>query len=283
MGFLITLALIVGSCKDDWTSLPVESAFSLKLEVVDTAGHPSPGLRISVWNRLDGIYPGMAAKTAGPTGLSSISSMMFDVPNEARISLTVFDLDGAVVTSLYDRELLEAGFHIINFSIQASVPTRVYKCLYVAEDTAGSTVLFRDSIFAVLWQPDVSISILGWTSSPAGTFETRDSLLFPNTLALPPLIETGQDPSPIGTFTISDNVTIVLTDTARHQYQSFQRVIRKGIGNTIQLVWNPRAAAMESTHPIKPSRRQVNTDGVVVPGDIPRAFKLHQNFPNPFN
>jgi hypothetical protein len=275
---LFVLIILFSSCKDDSISVQRDNGFSVKISVKDTVGNPVAGLRISAWNHLSlPIIRFPKSGTLEPQ--KSTCTIDFAIPISSEAELSVFEADGKFIETLWHQQF-EAGLYQCNWSTNKQLPTRVYKYRLTAKDTSGAYI-FKDSSYAVLWQPDADISILGWTSND-GAFNTTDKLLFPNTLQLPQLIFTEVfGPDSAGTFTIRDTVTIVLTDTSTHKSISFNHVIKNDIENKIDLLWNPNLAKQTSTEKISFSpmvkKSQIKLDGV------PDKFKLYQNYPNPFN
>ena len=282
-GLLSTIALILlSSCKDDGTEPLLSTGFSARIEVKTPGGAPVSGLRISVWNHLPPeILTKPSTENAGLALPLSASTIDFSVATKARIILTVSEFDGSPVSTLVDQDL-NPGLYAVSWSNVAHTPPRVYPYRLLALDDSTGDLLFRDSRYAVLWHTDSDIAILGWTNS-AGKFETSDSLFFPNVLNLPTLVYTGsQGPDSLNMFTFSDSVTIALTDTATNQHLSFERVIKKGVINEIQLIWNPplpkrrAGSALPAGEPQAVIRTDQSTMG-------PFTWKLFQNYPNPFN
>ena len=277
---LFAFIILFSSCKDDSISVQRDNGFSVKISVKDTGGNPVAGLRISAWNHLS-IPPSnlTLSKKFYKNPLKSTCTIEFAIPIVSEAELSVFEVDGKLIETLWHQQF-EAGLYQCNWSINKQLPTRVYKYRLTAKDTNG-TYIFKDSCYAVLWQPDADISILGWTSND-GTFNTTDKLLFANTLQLPQFIFTEVfGPDSAGTFTIRDTVTIVLTDTVTHKSISSINVVKKDVENKIDLLWNPSLAKQTSSENFQNSPAIIKSwrrlDGV------PDKFKLYQNYPNPFN
>ena len=141
--------------------------------------------------------------------------------------------------------------------------------------------LYRDSVYTLCWRPYPELSILGYTSA-SGSFSTIDSLRFPNVLTLPPLIHTGESGSgTLGTFSLSDTLVFVLTDTASHRQQSFERVVHKATNNSLSFAWQP-TATYQATPIIKQESPQLSKIEIVRPAAPELAWKLNQNYPNPY-
>jgi hypothetical protein len=277
---LVTSVILFSSCNDDSISIQKGNGFSVKISVKDTGGNPVTGLRISAWNHLS-LPPFRIFKSNSGTlePQKSTSTIDFAIPVACQAELSVFEANGKLIETLWQQQF-EAGLYQCNWSINTQLPTRVYRYRLIAKDTSGA-YLFKDSCYAVLWQPDADISILGWTSND-GTFNTTDKLFFPNTLQLPQFIFTEVfGPDSAGTFTIRDTVKIVLTDTSTHKFISFSHVIKNDIENKIDLLWDPKLAKQTSSENFQHSSAIIKSwrrlDGV------PDKFKLYQNYPNPFN
>jgi hypothetical protein len=281
--FTIVCVILLSSCRDDTTSPPPTTDFSAKITIKNQVGAPVAGLRISAWNHLPpGIPLGSQMTPGGLASPLSVSSIEFSVATPARINLSVFEFDGSPVSTLVDQPLI-SGLYRVNWSNPTEKPPRVYRYRLIARDTAvTAAILFRDSLYAVLWHWDPEIAVLGWSSS-AGTFETSDKLLFPNVLDLPKLVHTSlYGPDSLGTFTIPDSVTFALTDTVTHRQMTFDRVIRKGVANEIELIWNPILS--KQWVPPHPSTTEQQS---IIRSDPTAAvlfnWKLYQNYPNPYN
>lgn len=277
----IVLTLLCLSC-DEVVITPQESSeFTVKIMVNDQDGDPVGGLRISVWNHLSiAPYPQGRNGSRRLNSPLSTTSIGFSAPARSKVTLTVSDFNGLFVSTLVDSSVLDAGLYRADWSVDSPGPTRIYKYKLRALDAGNDTLMFQDSLWAVLWQPDADRSILGWTS-PNGEFETADQLFFPGVLDLPRLIQTNEYSSDsIGSFTIRDTVSIVLTDTLTRAQLSFQRVIKRGKMNEIRLTWNPARAGRSL---IKSPELGSGTIAIRRIMAAPFTWKLYQSYPNPFN
>jgi len=277
---LFVLIILFSSCKDNSVSTQKDNGFSVKISVKNSNGNPVAGLRISSWNHLSlPVSLNNKSIISNFNPLKSTATIHFALPIKSFAELLVFETNGTLIDTLWKQQL-QPGLYSCSWSINNQKPTRVYKYRLTAKD-GGGAYLFRDSSYAVLWQPDADISILGWTDQN-GSFETKDKLLFPNVIDLPPLIYTNVNgPDSLGIFSIRDTVTIVLSDTATHQSITFVKVINPGIENDIQLVWNTSLTTQNI-----PIEKSLTRDVII--RTISRIgklwdWKLYQNYPNPFN
>jgi hypothetical protein len=289
--FLLFTGLFCFSCKDKGTNpIPVEdTSFRFKVIVKNTAGNPVNGLRVSAWNILSvngSLYKTSTQKLSKKSNISSSVTLGFSAPVAAKITFSIFNLKDQEIATLINGQR-ESGQYTVQWNIPwtvpPAIPSGVYKCKLVATKTSSDTVIFRDSIYAVLHNYDPDINIIGWTSQ-GGLFETTDALLFPRVLDLPPLVHTNMDPDSLGTFSYTDSVAIVLTDTVAHTQQRINVAIGKQV-NAYNLTWNPQNSQLarvkqESTPLTKLQSIASDTLIIEVP---PLAWKLYQNYPNPFN
>jgi len=292
---VLTAALIFSSCQHETDPVRPGDEFYLRISVATPDGAAVPGIRISAWNRLSfGALSTMKRSSSLRVNPGS-TSFGFDLKSVCRATFTIFDLNDKLVRTLFDATA-NAGRYALIWDARdaqaAPVRTGVYKCRFAVRDTSSGAPVFQDSIYAVLWQPDPAVSVLGWTSA-TGRFETKETLWFPNLYDLPLLIATLEtDPTPVGSFTLLDTISIVLTDTTTNRQQYFQSVVKDG-ANDFELVWNPPAARA-----LAPARAQhfysgnspatpASPDSVVLLSIVgivlPPDWRLHQNYPNPFN
>lgn len=283
---ITTVMLLFSSCNDDTTSPPpIQQIFSVRISVKNMSGAPVTGLRISVWNHLSINLSGMQSSTniqqrsLKPTAASSIG---FNVRTTSKVTLKVMYFDDSPVSTLVN-EVMSDGMYTVHWFVDSIIPSSVYKYQLIAKHPTNDSLLFQDTKYAVLYRgPDIQQTIIGWTSNN-GVFETNDIRLFPNVLDLPVLVQTlSSGPEPINTFTFRDTVSIVLTDTTSHQQMAFIHVIKKGVLNDIQLVWDPTLSLqwMPYTDLIPQRGEAIQTRRL---SKVITAWKLYQNYPNPFN
>ncbi|MCK4632435.1 MAG: hypothetical protein KAT79_04140 [candidate division Zixibacteria bacterium] len=178
--------------------------------------------------RLKVIPYGAAFYQNYPNPFHETTTFNFALPDAGDYRLIVKDLHNEIVDSVVGSA--SAGVTEIEWDASL-VPDGVYCCnLTIADSNA---VLFSESLYAVKWQPIPAT--LGYTSTD-GVFETDDSLSFPGVWVLPELIQTSETSELIGSFSYSDTVTIVLTDTLAGIDQMFNKAITSGV-NQFDLVW----------------------------------------------
>ena len=83
-----------------------------------------------------------------------------------------------------------------------------------------------------------------------------------------------------GSFTLSDSVVVTVTDTVTQGSQQVRTMVPNGV-NSIAIVWSPSS---QSITPDTPRNNAVRPIGDVVrPTGTGFAWKLNQNYPNPFD
>lgn len=272
-------AVLFMGCDAGTEPPPAQVPFVFRLTVKNQGGHPVPRLRVSVYPSVDvGSLPRFPAGQS-VRGVTASSTVNFGVATPARVSLSLNDLDGSPIQTALENRLLNAGVYAYTLSLHRSDGARVMVCRFVAADSGTGAVVFRDSMYVTLWQPDYQIATAGYTSE-GGIFESRDSLSFPYILSLPPIIVTRNDPTPLGAFTFPDSCTITVVDTASAARMTFVRHLVRG-SNDISVTWNPTASpgpvswkGLSSGVPpslLEPVNRNVF------------EWRLYQNYPNPFN
>ena len=274
--FLISVSI---ACDQGTAPPPTQEPFFFRVVVKDQAGNPMPNVRVSVVPPFDLGSLLKSSTQQSPLGLSASSTVNFEIATVARASLFLNDLDGSTIQKLAENRIFNVGLYAYRFTLQRTDGARVMVCRLVASDTATGNIVFRDSIFVTLWQPDYQVAIMGYTSG-TGTFESRDTLAFPYILSLPPIVVTRTDPSPLGTFSFPDSCMITLTDTAKATRMTFGRRLVHG-PNEIIITWNPTG----SPNPIPRGGASSDLPPSAPSSGIQNAFewRLFQNYPNPFN
>ncbi|MFA6469459.1 MAG: hypothetical protein WCW35_11215 [Bacteroidota bacterium] len=258
------------------------NAFLFHVIVKDSVGNPVQGLRISACSDLSpaGMYKQQNGKNA--SGTASQAVITYALADTYRVSLSVFELDGSTIALPVQNIILLPGMYAVSVNVNnSSAGTRVYNAVLSAVDTASRSEQFRDSIYITLWQQDVGLSVLGYTTEK-GICESNDSLSFPHLFKLPPMIRTdATGPDSIGIFSLPETYVITLTDSLTNQAQSYIRTVDKG-RNEFQLTWNPPGTGISAAQYHRNSRLATAAD-TTIPSGAPTVTKLYQNYPNPFN
>ena len=121
---------------------------------------------------------------------------------------------------------------------------------------------------------------MGITNS-TGNFITNDKTYFPSLYTLPDLVRTAEDsPAPLGVFSITDQITIQLTDTLSNITKVFNKTIGKN-KNEFVLKFSEGTNAIYKIAGTKslPPKSYVQS---IIP-KINLYWSLEQNYPNPFN
>lgn len=251
---VLTGVTILLACQHKSNPAGPHDEFYVRVSVKNANGAPVSGLRVSAWNKLAFGLRAVHKVESTTAPKLAVTSFRFDLKTICQATFSVFDLNAHFVRNLIDATLAAGSYQVIWNNTDAQgrrLHSGVYKCRLVVKDTLARTIVFQDSVCAVLWQPDAEVSVLGFTATN-GIFETKDSLWFPNLFKLPPLIATSEvDPTPLGTFSILDTVRFVLTEVATRRQQSFERAVKKG-PNEFEIVWNPSvitASASLTTRP----------------------------------
>ena len=276
------LLLLDMSCRDNSVSVGNgTNTFLVKITVKDSRGQPVQGLAVSLYNDLGQLVLKKERSSASPSEYDANTTISFSTASSSLVTLSMYDLDGRLVDSaLADKPLLAGRYNVVESLNATGIGTRVYKSVLTAVNDTSGQILFKDSIYITLWNNNPSQSIAGYTSA-SGTYETTDSLSFPNVLTLPPMVATNETgPAPIGVFSFPDSVVITLTDTTSSKSVSYVRQVPKG-QNEFSLSWSPSANDFAISHYSPPMQGRL----VVVPRNssaAPIRWALSQNFPNPF-
>ena len=115
-----------------------------------------------------------------------------------------------------------------------------------------------------------------------GNIASSNKLLFPNLYNLLPIPLTSSDgPEILGHFTFSDSVIIDLSDETFLNERIYYCEIRNGV-NKISLNWDDGIIRSDNSKIINTSKF-TNGKIIRITADIPKDWRLSQNFPNPFN
>ena len=265
-------------CNDNPTEVN-DDLFNVEIQVVNLNGNPLQNINVSTWNKIN--YSNTPPKMVSGNSIKASSSIMYTLPERCYIELKTYLLNGAlrenVISGYY-----EAGAYQVTLNMNDTIGTGVYKVkMITSSDSISNNIIFQDSIYIVLWQPDPVYSIIGKTDN-TGKIRTNNKLFFPHLLGLtsiPHTIETG--PEIINYFTLSDTVVITLSDESFTKNISYEREIKNG-KNEIKLTWDDTLQKY-----FKHTKHNENNffksniikDTIV----IPTEWRLYQNYPNPFN
>jgi hypothetical protein len=273
------------SCKDSEPTAVEDSSFHFKITVKDVAGNPVNGLRVSAWGILSNENQLLNNMMRIPSQLNKANKILsqsfvnFSLAANTNVFLSAFNIKDQEIDTLINGALSTGAYSCI-LDLPLGSPAGVYKIRLTA---SNDTIHFQDSIYAVCHNTIPEYNVFGWTGQ-TGTYEFSDASLFKKLLELPPFIYTTNSPTSLGTFTYTDSVAVVLTDTATQKQQLYVLKIKQ-VNNVYNLTWNPPDIIFGSVKqdiPIIARRNSVN----VVSGSqspFPPIFKLYQNYPNPFN
>ena len=234
---ILTLLLSTG-CSDNPATVD-NGVFNAEIKVVNSDGQPLPDINVSIWDKIS--FSNSLYKISSDAGITAVSSIPYTLIEQCYIELIAYDLNDNVKAVIASGQR-NAGRYQNAFQIHENAGTQVYKVkLTASSDSLKSDILFQDSIYAVLWQPDPAYSSIGRTNS-SGIVQTSDKLLFPHLIDLPVIPRTSEsDPGALGYIIFSDSVTIALTDDNLSQTKYFVREIKNG-ENKISLNWNDGTA-----------------------------------------
>ncbi len=231
--------LLFISCNDNSADPIIDDPFLVSIKVVDSSGNPVPDLNISIWNKLP--FMNQADKHRIINQITASSSINFRVSEESFISISLYDLNNKFINYIAAGNY-QQGVYEISLILNEIIGTAVYKCVMNAStDSTGNDILFRDSIYITLWQPDPKYSLVGSTNQQ-GELSIDNKMLFPH-LYDPPQIPRTSEASPeiLGYINISDSVTIALSDSTYMSSIEYHHLIIDG-ENKFTLVWDGNTA-----------------------------------------
>ncbi|MCW9066556.1 MAG: hypothetical protein OQJ78_09690, partial [Ignavibacteriaceae bacterium] len=217
---IVLLPFLTQTCSDSPNS-PENEFFSFKVKAVDIFNKPIPNLKVGFYFHLEGLSNKNNHKVQKDINYGN-TKFIFSVEKICNVELAVYDLEGNIMEKLISIDKHPAGIYSVIY-ITGDLFPGVYNCVLTAKDTLGNDILFKDSVYAVLYHTDPVYNGIGFTKSD-GTFITNKKVIFPSLYKLPTLIETGiEGPEQIGSFSIGDFVTILLTDTLTNQTFNYTR------------------------------------------------------------
>lgn len=243
IGFSTTLLIVLipflnQTCSEPPNS-PDNESFSFKVKAVDIFNKPIPNLKVGVYFHLEGLSNKNIHKVQNNINYGN-TTFIFSVEKKCNVELAVYDLEGNIMKKLISIDKCPAGIHSVLY-ITGDLFPGVYNCVLTVKDTLGNNIIFKDSVYSVLYHTDPAYNGIGFTKTD-GTFISNKKMIFPSLYNLPTLVETGiEGPVQIGAFSIGDSVTILLTDTLTNQTFNYTRKLTQ-FSNEFILSFPPDAA-----------------------------------------
>jgi hypothetical protein len=285
LSLVLTSVFLFNSCKDNTTGSVGGSNYYLRIIVMDAQGNPVDGLRVSAWGLLSTDFvlnkSGSVRHANEMTNVQAQTTLSFSLAANANVVLTVFNLLDRPIDTLINR-VMAAGQYQFNWSTAPGLTSGVYK---IQLHASNDTVHFQDSIYAVCHTTDPEQNVIGWTNSN-GMFDVYNAYLFPRNLHPPTLNLTyANGPEIIGTFSYTDSVMVVLTDTSLQRQRWY--IVKIGDRqNTDTLIWSPLKIEKNFVQNQRNSLENPadsKADSIVIIPPGANGWILRQNYPNPFN
>ena len=218
---------------------PDNETFSFKVKAVDIFNKPIPNLKVGFYFNLKDASNKNILKVQKDINYGN-TSLMFSLEQMCNVELAVYDLEGNIKEKLISIDKHPPGIYEVLY-VTGDLFPGVYNCVLTAKDTLGNKIIFKDSVYSVLYHTNPVYNGIGFTKTD-GTFNTNKKVIFPSLYKLPTLIETGiAGPEQIGAFSIGDSVTILLTDTLTNQTFYYTRKLTQ-FSNEFILLFPPDAA-----------------------------------------
>ena len=246
IGFFTTLVtvlllLLSQTCSESPNS-PNTEPFSFTVNAVDQLNRPISNLKVGVYFQLKEASNKNIHKVKMNSNYGN-TTFSFSLEKICNAELSVYDLEGNIIETLISKKKYSAGIYSVQY-ITGDLFPGVYNCVLTVEDTLGHSVIFKDSVYAVLYHTDPAYNGIGFTKLD-GTFNSNNKAIFPSLFNLPTLIETGiEGPEQIGSFSIGDSVTILLTDTVANQTFIYTRKLNE-FSNDFILQFPPDAVDIQ--------------------------------------
>jgi len=279
--FFIPILLILqfNGCSEQSTNPDEDqNTFSFNVKVVDDNNNPIQG--IMVGSHYYPSYP-LPKETRSNNFLNPMAAttIKFSINQQSIADLTVYDLENINVKKIIDNQTLQAGVYSVIFDA-TGLKGSVYKIKLNIKDTMNQNILFTDSIYSSLLHLDPAYCKMGITNS-TGNFITNDKTYFPSLYTLPDLVRTAEDsPEPLGIFSITDQITIQLTDTLLNITKVFNKTISKN-KNEFVLKFSEGTTAIYKIDGTKSLSPKSYVQSIIP--KIKRYWSLEQSYPNPFN
>jgi hypothetical protein len=200
---LILIASTLLSCEDDPTR-PSTSDFALTVTVTEPDGTPVPGLDVVVWNISRQLITFLQDDFFGRR---AVTTLRFELAAPGRCWLTVTDVAGRVVQTIFAGEELPAGTHQVLFGpeIDYIAGVAVFAAELVVHDLEPDVERFRQSRWMTMVELDRQRLTLPRTDAE-GRVVLRDPRYAPGlvvTEAMPAIDENGDH---MGSFVIGDSM-----------------------------------------------------------------------------
>ncbi len=278
---LLMVLLFLVSCGGGGTDPFVDSPFSLEITVL---GSGSSDIAVAIWNDIELNYE-RAFKHGKNERINAVSTLPFTISEQYHVNVIAYNMNGEISERLIEFQPLMPGKYQVSIrNWQSGLGTVVRKWVIKAySDTTTKEIVFRDSIYSVLHQPDPDIACIG-NIDKNGRLTTTNKNLFPSLFNIPALNLTDASSSDVvGLINFSDTYYIALKNLETGECRIFEKQIRVG-ENSFNLIWNEGSKFNITSSPIK---RQIGETDIITKIDtsvaIPLVNKLEQNFPNPYN
>ncbi|MBZ0181338.1 MAG: hypothetical protein K8F60_02695 [Melioribacteraceae bacterium] len=272
---LISITFLIFSCKDSGVD-PQNDDFNINISVKNKSGNSVPNINVSIIPKLN--YSSFA-KLTSYNNVQATSTIRFDVIEQSYVDLSSYNLDGTKLNTFVSREL-PAGAHLIATDWSSTKTNGVYIVKMTASSDLDKTdVLFQDSIYVVLIQPEPKYSSVAKTDQN-GEVKISEKYLFPHLYNIPPIAHTSSvSPEPISSFVFSDSVIVALSNDDFSKSIYYEKIIVDG-QNNLELEWD--SSLFKRSTQIKSVTKSINKNINTI-AKLTSDWKLYQNYPNPFN
>jgi hypothetical protein len=260
----LALALATLQCKDKGTTPPSDGGFSLAVTVENAQGEPIPGLQVSAWNIIQDAIRSPRIKSSGlAQSPNSTTSIEFVVKDSAWYRLDILNLDNQRISR--SEGLAIGGSYTINWHSD-SLGATVYRAILSLGDSIFQQIRFADTILmATDLSADPYQTIVGFTDN-AGKLSTNKGYLFPYLYHLGTLTHTNESgPDAVGNFSYTDQVAVVITDTAAHRSITDTVTLIEGESTPLSIVFDPATAVPEYR---SPNRAATSSEKLYLRGDL---------------
>lgn len=268
---LLAAVLWLPACGDDDPTGP--ETFKVTVVVTDAAGHPVPGLDMSLVPDTPFYQDGKHQDSKADPGRPAVT-IPFQLDQESDVRLSIEDIEGAEVRLLGD-QTLPAGVHhwVWNGWDDADqvLPSGVYTVRLVARLPDQAAILHEQTRQILMAMIDPSRYSVG-TTDAQGRIEITDRRLFPSLYGQPDIPAVDENGDLIGTIRFTGSMRFGLADlTGGGSMRFYEEVTGPA---TLEFTWVP------------PAKQAQGSPAAVVPVPLqsgPKANQLGQPYPVPFN